>query len=77
MVMQDRGERIDISRKKSRSKHKSRKKRGVTWAECEPLQFDQDESFYFIVGYTDGGAPYGINGKNMRRSLRRRLSGII
>lgn len=60
MVMQDRGERIDMSRKKSRSKHKSRKKRGVTWAEYEPLQLDQDENFYFIVGYTDGGASYGI-----------------
>ncbi|PZM67220.1 hypothetical protein [Paenibacillus dendritiformis] len=49
-----------MSRKKSRSKHKPRKKRGVKWAECEPLQLDQDENFYFIVGYTDGGAPYGI-----------------
>lgn len=49
-----------MSRKKSRSKHKSRKKRGVKWAECEPLQLDQDENFYLIVGYTDGGAPYGI-----------------
>jgi hypothetical protein len=22
--------------------------------------FEQDENFYFIAGYTDGGFPYGI-----------------
>lgn len=79
VVMQHRGERKDMSRKKSRSKHKPRKKRGVTWAECGPLQLDQDENFYFIVGYTDGGAPYGITWEEHEAELeeKRKRNNII
>ncbi|MBG9791218.1 hypothetical protein ABD76_01165 [Paenibacillus dendritiformis] len=68
-----------MSRKKSRSKHKPRKKRGAKWAEYEPLPFDQDENFYFIVGYTDGGAPYGITWEEHEAELEetRKRNNII
>ena len=26
----------------------------------EDVEFDSDENFAFIVGYTSGGAPYGV-----------------
>ena len=29
-------------------------------AENEKAFLEQDENFYFIAGYTSGGAPYGI-----------------
>lgn len=79
VVMQHRGERKDMSRKKSRSKHKPRKKRGAKWAEYEPLHFDQDENFYFIVGYTEGGAPYGITWEEHEAELEetRKRNNII
>ena len=37
---------------------KNRKKRKQKEPEFSP--FEQDEYFYFIAGYTPGGAPYGI-----------------
>lgn len=40
---------------KSRSKRKKKKQ-----AELSAPLFEQDEYFYFIAGYTPGGAPYGI-----------------
>ena len=39
-------------------KEKTRSKKKQT--EPEPFPFEQDEYFYFIAGYTSGGAPYGI-----------------
>ena len=27
---------------------------------AEGVEFDSDENFAFIVGYTSGGAPYGV-----------------
>lgn len=61
------------------SKHKSRKNRGATWAECEPLQLNQDKNFYLIVGYTDGGAPYGITWEEHEAELEetRKRNNII
>lgn len=29
---------------------------------------DQDETFYYIAGYTSGGAPYGITWEEMGMS---------
>lgn len=68
-----------MSRKKSCSKHKPRKKRGAKWAEYESLQFDQDENFYFIAGYTEGGAPYGITWEEheVEREETRKRNNII
>ena len=33
----------------------------------EPL-IEQDEYFYFIAGYTSGGAPYGITWEDARKN---------
>lgn len=38
------------------SKKKKQKKKGQEMVE----EIEQDEYFYFIAGYTDGGAAYGI-----------------
>jgi len=31
----------------------------------EPLNPDQDDRFYYIAGYTSGGAPYGVTWEEM------------
>jgi hypothetical protein len=31
-------------------------------------EIEQDENFYLIAGYTDGGVPYGLTWGNMKRS---------
>ena len=40
-----------MSERKNRKLKKERK--------AEDVEFDSDENFAFIVGYTSGGAPYG------------------
>ncbi|SDL25080.1 hypothetical protein [Natronincola ferrireducens] len=42
--------------KKIRKQRKLRKKQEENFNDY----IDSDENFYFIVGYTSGGAPYGI-----------------
>ena len=37
-----------------------KEKRKLKKQQAEYLPFDQDENFYYIAGYTSGGAPYGI-----------------
>jgi hypothetical protein len=40
---------------------RGRKKKKRTNPESESAEMlEQDENFYFIAGYTDGGFPYGI-----------------
>ena len=46
-----------------KGKKKAKKQRG-DYAE---LYLDQDDCFYFIAGYTSGGAPYGITWEEARR----------
>lgn len=41
-----------MSERKNRKLKKERK--------AEDVEFDSDENFAFIVGYTSGGAPYGL-----------------
>ena len=43
---------------------KEKRQRRKQQAEFQP--FDQDEYFYFIAGYTSGGAPYGITWEQAR-----------
>lgn len=40
-----------------------RKKRAKKAAKAEPLE--QDDTFFFIAGYTSGGAPYGVTWEEM------------
>lgn len=37
-----------------------RKKKEEKANKAKELPFDSDENFYFIAGYTSGGAPYGV-----------------
>ncbi len=46
-----------IQRRKSREKRKKREEKA---RELEALYDDSDETFYYIAGYTPGGAPYGV-----------------
>ena len=43
---------------------KEKRQRRKQQAEFQP--FDQDEYFYFIAGYTSGGAPFGITWEQAR-----------
>lgn len=42
---------------------KPRRKRSKKAVEAEPLE--QDDTFFFIAGYTSGGAPYGVTWEEM------------
>ena len=46
-----------MSERKNRKLKKERK--------AEDVEFDSDENFAFIVGYTSGGAPYGLKHEEM------------
>ena len=46
------------------SKKKKKPKKQETYEDFNP---DQDDYFYFIAGYTPGGAPYGITWEEARR----------
>ena len=46
---------------KAKKEKRQRRKQQV-----EFQSFDQDEYFYFIAGYTSGGAPYGITWEQAR-----------
>ncbi|WP_123921390.1 hypothetical protein [Chryseobacterium viscerum] len=43
---------VNIAQKKQNKESALAKSKGLIW--------DQDEHFAFIVGYTNGGAPYGL-----------------
>ncbi len=45
-----------VNAKKKKKRHQRQK---------EALHMDQDDSFYFIAGYTSGGAPYGVTWEDM------------
>ena len=44
-----------------RSERKKLKKEKIS----ERIELDSDENFAFIVGYTSGGAPYGLSHEEM------------
>lgn len=47
------------SAKKARKKKKSKNKQENDWTDF------QDDRFFFIAGYTSGGAPYGVTWEEM------------
>jgi len=49
------------NRKMSERKNRKRNKE----IKAEDVEFDSDENFAFIVGYTSGGAPYGLTHEEM------------
>ncbi|UOQ83753.1 hypothetical protein [Gracilibacillus salinarum] len=42
-----------------------RKRRKAEQKQMEEQDFESDETFYYIAGYTPGGAPYGITWEEM------------
>lgn len=51
----------ELKAKEEKRKRKREKKQSEN-----PLEFFQDEFFYYIAGYTSGGAPYGITWEEAR-----------
>lgn len=49
---------MKTSKKPQRRKARNVKK--LKHPENKTVLLDQDENFYYIAGYTSGGAPYGI-----------------
>lgn len=45
---------------------KKRKRKAKRQPQPEPFADFQDENFFFIAGYTPGGAPYGITWEEER-----------
>jgi len=45
----------------------SKKQKKVKKQDLYEELFEQDEYFYYIAGYTPGGAPYGITWEEARR----------
>ncbi|MCM3081745.1 UPF0158 family protein [Brevibacillus invocatus] len=39
---------------------RNRKRKKSALSDHESVSIDQDDQFYFIAGYTEGGAPYGV-----------------
>ncbi len=50
-----------------RAKKQQRKLAKQNRVEMEFFNLDQDDNFYFIAGYTSGGAPYGVTWEQARR----------
>ncbi len=48
-----------------RMQRKNRKKREKARQEQDNFNPDQDDNFFFIAGYTSGGAPYGVTWEEM------------
>ena len=57
-------EKLDIQKKKNAERRKRRKKKKAEAAQ-QGFNSDQDAIFFFIAGYTSGGAPYGITWEEM------------
>ena len=51
---------------KSKKHRENKTKRNAKFVE-DDLLFSSDENFAFIVGYTSGGAPYGITYEEMKQ----------
>lgn len=52
-----------MGKRKKHKKHRGHKRREEIF---EPSEIESDEYFAFIVGYTAGGAPYGITWEQQR-----------
>lgn len=57
-------EKLEIQKKKNAERRKRRKKKKAETAQLD-FNSDQDDNFFFIAGYTSGGAPYGITWEEM------------
>ncbi|WP_018248781.1 hypothetical protein [Orenia marismortui] len=62
ILKQEEAKRKAAKRRKAEEKKKQ--------AEEEYFNSDQDENFYYIAGYTSGGAPYGITWWEYERDIK-------
>ena len=51
----------ELAKKRKRKLRRQEKKQGGP----HPVQIEQDDRFFFIAGYTSGGAPYGVTWEEM------------
>jgi hypothetical protein len=51
--------------KKNRQMSERKNRKLKKEIKAEDVEFDNDENFAFIVGYTSGGAPYGLTHEEM------------
>ena len=51
----------ELAKKRKRKLRRQEKKQGGP----HPVQMEQDDRFFFIAGYTSGGAPYGVTWEEM------------
>lgn len=56
-------EKAAIQKAKNEARRKRRKKKKLL--ETQSMNMEQDDTFFFIVGYTSGGAPYGVTWEQM------------
>lgn len=56
-------EKAAILKAKNEARRKRRKKKNLQ--EFQNIVSDQDDTFFFIAGYTSGGAPYGVTWEQM------------
>lgn len=54
-----------VERHKQHLQNRKKKKRLQKEAKNEIRNLDQDDQFFFIAGYTSGGAPYGVTWDEM------------
>lgn len=57
-------EKVAIQKAKNDARRKRRKKKKQQAAQS--INMDQDDTFFFIAGYTSGEAPYGVTWEQMR-----------
>ena len=56
-------EKAAILKAKNEARRKRRKKKNLQ--ESQNIVYDQNDTFFFIAGYTSGGAPYGVTCEQM------------
>lgn len=56
---------VEARRQQELAKKRKRKLRRQEKKSSYPAHSDQDDQFFFIAGYTSGGAPYGVTWEEM------------
>lgn len=59
-------EKAAIQKAKNEARRKRHRKKKLEAARANAATIDQDDTFFFIAGYTSGGAPYGVTWEEMR-----------
>lgn len=56
---------VELQKKQELNKKKKRRKQKLQKQQSETFDDFQDDQFFFIAGYTSGGAPYGVTWEEM------------